>query len=866
MSGIFDLVMPGDSQTKRRSGTKKGRKEYIGQGEEDEPLRGGSSRTVRANARTGCITGIIALILGLVLGVLVVVSLASSAKEEINAFIIRVPAPAGSAKRDAHLLQKTKLVNHPHDAEYTKGGVMKFNEISVRSFEISLDNEMGEDFHAFSKGDIMNNLKNMASNITVSKRVPSSRTLLKDAHMKKFSKSSSILKERSGKSKRFPITPNLAKAYSSVHVIETTASSINAALQKCSTHLNKVISCRILLEEGEYTESIHIGPTTGGMLENAGESNSFLGVEILGDTRPYISRSFVHGGFNAFLDRGGFFPELTPNSNFASGYPGAYVDLDFPDANTVSVNLVNNFGTTLPATISAGTRTINQMDFTNIGYVVGDRIRFHLPRTADGSCVETFGTYHDALVTGMTSSTISFSPALPGGIPTPLLDGTSFTILPNVVIKGDPSAAPEENQDPTLIVSGTSAIVQGIEFVASEAPSDPQSGPGTFVVFVSAGGSLKLVTSTVSDIDNQSVEAVIGVSSTSLITTGSGLQFYDEEIVTPPNTFAAISLKLTGRLPSVLTVFGGLSGLGQVTINGRFSSSAFYGIGAFDPINALEGSFVSIGAATVADSPGNCVFVANADVGIGRLACLRTSFSGSFVLGDSRAYIASTGLYRVRLLENGFNAGCLLATQSADVTIGTDPIFQGSSAVGVVGGSAGRPIECSIVSSCSGDRFAAFNAWHTSSVSINQAVAFSGWDNEYHAGTTAKIASQFAFGVTSSSTLGGDQNLIVSACLYPESRDFEAECSVNFFPETPTNYVDLTIEDKHLYANKRYSLYSKNTNTTTLTLSGGATWNCGAEDVATFDAIGDGITWLVNEDGTCWFVESNNGVTLSVAP
>lgn len=664
--------------------------------------------------------------------------------------------------------------------------------------------------------------------------------------------------------------------FNSITPTQKTVASIKDALKACAEHHNTLVSCRINVPPGTYTESlsisaIHGGPTGGG------ESMTTLGVELLGDMRPYVGLTFMHGGISPPSIQGGQ-PEILPNAEWAAGMSGAYIDMTLTTT-TMSIEYVDSEGAPLPATF--GGRSIIRPDFTKMDYVVGDEIVVYYPAPIDSECGVGEDSYHTATITELSETTITFAPPLES-VPGTLLEGTSLTVMPNVKLVGNPDVVPTANQQPTLQVKGTSVVVRGFHIKPPAIPTTENAGTPLFVVYVSQNGQLALPACVVDDRTHRSVEANVGVTSGGRLTSTDIEARYDDEIVTPPAGPGLVALKFFSTGPTTLTVMGGKSNLGAITLDddGYANIVYYYAYGSRDPVNVLQNSVWESVQISVAPNSDSCIFTAgNGELETVRFACLRAHLTSIFQFHQSRVSITSP---QVRMIvdsggsPSAANFGCIFSVESSVTSIGNEYIYDlfGAERSTAVAHLPGVPAQCISKNSCAMNKTLTTAGVHlvgTALLEARDGIAFTGWTDtlfgDYQIGQSAR-AFVNSYNSPGLYGLASQQRQVVSPCTYSASGSHLSNCAISFFSIAATEAITLTTEAAADYIGVEHKIFSNSAQAHQIVLSEGTWAGTGGATVAVFSgAEGDGICFYASADGL-FHVTCNTGVSFSstVAP
>lgn len=667
------------------------------------------------------------------------------------------------------------------------------------------------------------------------------------------------------------VLENVHPQFQDATLKELTAPTIQKALDECASRPN-VVLCRILLEEGTYKENLHINQLHGGAGYLAGVGSGGLFVEIIGDIKKSSALTFVHGGLQGPTVPG--IPDPVAADSFF-GQSSAYSKLEFPSASSVRVIQLDINDGVIPLTFNS--EDVAQINFADsrAQITAGQPIRIYLPFGFNAtSCgVLAAPVIHDAEVVSASANQIEFDPPLPAGIPASIRDGTSFTIMPNVIIEGVSSTEDAELSPPTISVVQNILLLNGVVVRPGPAGTNPNAGPAQAAIQIAHGGQLFAPKLVVDDtaIPGRALVAPIYVSNGgALISTTNSPRLYDfvAGIATESDLLGFISLPTFAVGRSSLVIYGGYVGLGQLTVelNSYVAVDLFYAIEGADPINALDDSKLSIVSATIVASEGGCVFAAGeASVSINRLSCLNARTYGVFAQGIARVLL-SNRQQRIRMEpSNFFTGGCILLSDQANLVTGEDPA---NGFVGTVVSNISQPLQCRYTANCDDPGFPVGALWilHQSRLGALNGINFEGdWNTqtffgEYVVGDNTNVAVGELF--DSGGTFGGSMLKYVTPCVIGSGAIVEAQCPVSNIRSTiPRN---ITNEEPEKYIGKTYTVCNNlNAAAHTITLDT-PRFNCDPMlNKATFSGgKGSCLTFVVSEDGACWDVVSSNGVTL----
>lgn len=670
--------------------------------------------------------------------------------------------------------------------------------------------------------------------------------------------------------------PDIHPQFVDATLLQVTASSIQEALDECASRPN-VVLCRILLEEGTYTENIHVNKLHGGAGYLSGVGNAGLFVEIIGDTRRSTSLTYTHGGLQQRT-----VPDVAPSNAVAAdaffGQSTAYSLLEFPNDFSVRIVQTDINGTPLPLTF--GSADVPQINFADSRAEIqtDQPIRIYLPLSFNAtSCgILAAPTVHDAKIVSASGNTITFYPALPGGVPASVRDGSSVTIMPNVVIQGVASEEDGELTKPTVSVVQNILLLDGVTVRASPLATNPNAGPMEAVVRVAHGGQLFAPRLVIDDVANRATVASLLVSNGgAVLSTGAASERYDFDA--PPPVQEQIGLIGSNRYStsrSSLVIYGGLSSLGQMTVeyNSHATIDDFYGIDGPDPINTFYGTDVLVARATVVASEAGCVFTAGeSSVLVGRLSCLNARQYGVFAQDTSRVILSNRN-QRIRMEPSEFfQGGCFLVADQGSITTGEDPasLFEDN-----VISVTSQPLQCRLTASCvPASPFAlqvgSIWAFHQSRISALNGVDFQGdWltatdYGEYLTGDNTDIViGELYDSQTFGELFSGSMRKLVTTCV--SAFNLLAECKVSAFPASGGARA-LVNEAPAKYIGKEYTICdSANGNAHTITLTD-TRFNCDPVlDKAVFTGgVGSCLKFVASEDGSCWNVISSNGVVFT---
>jgi hypothetical protein len=423
---------------------------------------------------------------------------------------------------------------------------------------------------------------------------------------------------------------------------------------------DNVLSARILLAPGTYTDTINVRGVTSSSSVGSGELNTFRGLEIVGDSRPVVGHHFVHGGFTPF----------SPLSPSAFGASDEYGDRRLPTKLTMTTNTVKvevlNKDTSLAAV---------QPNLTMLGLVAGDTMTISFPNPA-GSQVA--GTNVDVAIVSMTSDTVTFAPALTSvpsesavfGSTLPV--GTSIVFQPNVIVKAPAGATVR-----SVFTANSDVTIRGVRLMMPDSADLPVGAVLPDNAVEIAGAAVRMNGCVVDVRHRTTSSGAVTVRGGGYL--GTTLAIFS---ATEPDVYRSGSITVIGGCE-----YPGGPCLGGITVRGAGSHLEALNVAlidsTIDPVNVLRSGFFHSFLVNVVGSKSTCAFTAREGYVLTEtIACLRAEeafllpeLGGTFVVESNRmrAVLYDTGAGHI-----GFGVAlCYFCGNSGSITrIGRDELFQ----------------------------------------------------------------------------------------------------------------------------------------------------------------------------------------------